>query len=191
MKPSMPESPAVVLAHLFERPNAEEQRGTGARTLIPQPAVAKSRSTLAGRIKQLSARARGRYPIAPTPTATLRRCPIQPSPAAPPLPEPSISPGPPRTGAHAGLASEEAPGTAGQRGAVEGLPPTASDGALPAGAAGAALEARQQVRRMLAWMHRHRLAILPAGPAAGCVGAPGRSWQPARWSSANSLPANR
>ena len=99
---SMPESPEVVLPHPFERPNAEEARGTGVRTLIPpraristgtgtnqppRPAVAESRPTLAGRIKQLSARARGRYPIAPAPTATLRRCPIQPSPAARPLPD--------------------------------------------------------------------------------------------------------
>ena len=47
--------------------------------------TAAPRSAPAGGIRQQSAGARGRYPIAPAPTATPRRCPIRPSPAARPL----------------------------------------------------------------------------------------------------------
>ncbi len=51
----------------------------------PQPS--EPRSALAGRITQPSACARERYPIAPAPTATLRRCPTRSSPVARPLPD--------------------------------------------------------------------------------------------------------
>ena len=74
------------------------------------------------------------------------------------------------TGAHAGLATEEIPGTAGERGAVAGVPATANDGAVPAVPAGAAVGGRQGERRTLSRMHCRGWGILSAGPEAGYVG---------------------
>ena len=86
-------------------------------------------------------------------------------------------------GAHAGLASEETPGTAGERGAVAGVPATANDGALPAVPAGAAVGDRQGERRTLSRRHCRGSGILSAGPQAGSVGK--------SLGAARSLPAGR